>query len=187
MAKVIKNIFLEGVSGSIGDHLVLKRTRGGRTILCKKPRFRRDRTFSEAQLARQQVFGEATEYAKQMKDEPLYVAIAKKKDRTGFNVAVADWLNPPQILEIDLGGWDGAAQDLIRMRVRDDVQVVEVSVEIGDGTGAVLEAGPAVNAGASWWEYRVSRALAGALRVTVSASDLPGHVARASEEKLVPC
>ena len=98
---------------------------------------------------------------------------------------MADWLNPPQILEIDLKGWDGAAQGLIRMRVQDDVKVVKVSVEISDETGAALESGLAVKAGALWWEYRVSQPLSGALRVTVSASDLPGHVTQESEEKLV--
>jgi hypothetical protein len=186
MAKVNGNIIIDRVSGTIGDQLVLKRVRGGRTILCKKPTFREDRQFSEAQLARQQAFREASAYARKMKREPLYLALAQGTAQTGYNLALGDWLNPPQVLEIDLGGWRGAAQDLIRMRVQDDVMVAQVRVEITDEAGTVLEAGGGTEAGALWWEYTVAQSLTGELTVTVFASDLPGHVTQASEKKRIP-
>ena len=59
MAKVRRNIFMRGLSGTIGDQVVLKTIRGGRTIVCKKPTFQEDREFSQAQLAHQQAFREA--------------------------------------------------------------------------------------------------------------------------------
>ena len=186
MAKVNDNIIISGVSGAIGDQLVLKRVRGGRTILCKKPTFREDRKFSEAQLARQQAFREASAYATMMKREPIYLAIAKGTARTGYNVAMSDWLNPPQILEIDLSRWGGAALETIRMRVRDDVKVAQVRVEISDEAGTVLEAGQAAEAGAWWWKYTMAQPLSGELTVTVFASDLPGHITQASETKRLP-
>lgn len=179
------NIIIDRVSGTIGDQLVLKRTRGGRTILIKKPTFREDRKFSDAQLARQQAFREATAYARKMKCEPIYLALADGTARTGYNVAMSDWLNPPQILEIDLSRWHGAALELIRMRVQDDVKVLQVQVQISDETGAILEAGPATDAGALWWEYTVTQPLTSDLSVTVFASDLPGHVTQASERKII--
>lgn len=174
MAKVNGNIFLERVNGTVGDQMVLKRVRGGRTILCKKPTFREDRQFSEKQLAKQQLFREATAYSSEMKQEPIYLAMAKGTERTGYNVAVADWLNPPQILEIDLSRWNGAAQDLIRMRVQDDVKAAQVRLEIVNAEGVILEAGHSTEAGALWWQYAVTQPFAGELTVTVSASDLPG-------------
>jgi len=183
MAKVKGNLFLERVRGKVGDQMVLKRVRGGGTILCKKPTYSNDRTFSERQQARQQMFREATAYASKMKHEPVYLATAKGTARTGYNVAMADWLNPPRILEMDLSRWNGLAGDPIRMRVQDDVRVVGVRVEIADEAGTVLEAGEAEDAGALWWEYRVDQPMSGELLVTVYASDLPGHVTQASERK----
>lgn len=185
MAKVNDNLLLEGLSGKVGDKLVLKRIRGGRTILCKKPTFGPDRKFSNGQLDRQQAFREATDYAGKMKRDPVYLAAAEGTTRTGYNVAMSDWLNPPQVLKIDLSCWNGVAGDLIRVRVQDDFRVAGVRVEIRSETGTVLEAGAATEAGASWWEYRTNQPLAGALIVTVFASDMPGHVTQVSREKTI--
>ena len=89
MAKVNGNIFMEHLSGMIGGQLVLKRARGGGTIISKKPTFRPDRVFSAAQLAQQQAFREATAYGKAMKREPIYLARANDSAQTGYNRAVA--------------------------------------------------------------------------------------------------
>jgi hypothetical protein len=186
MAKNNGNMLIDRISGTVGDQIVLKRIRGGRTILSKKPTFREDRKFSDEQLASQQAFREASAYGRKMKREPVYLAIAEGTTRTGYNVAMGDWLNPPHILEIDLGGWRGAAGEQIRMRVQDDVKVAQVRVEIRDGTGTVLEGGQATDAGALWWEYPLTQALSGALSVTIFASDLPGHMTQASATKIIP-
>jgi hypothetical protein len=58
-----------------------------------------------------------------------------------------------------------------------------VKIEIADETGTILEAGQAADAGAWWWAYTVTQPLRGELTVTVTASDLPGHVTQASEKK----
>lgn len=186
MVKVKKNIVMEGMSGALGDQLILKWVRGGRTILCVKPTFDPDRQYSEAQLAHQQRFREASAYGRQHKRDPLYLALAKDTAQTGYNVALGDWLNPPQILEIDLRNWHGASDEPIRMCVQDDVQVVRVRVEITDEAGGMLEAGQATEAGALWWEYRAGQPFSGTLVVMVYASDLPGHVTQASETRQLP-
>lgn len=174
MAKNHKNIFLEGFRGSIGDQLVVKRSRGGKTIITKKPTFRADRTFSEAQLARQQIMREANVYAKKMKHHPVYLALAKGTARTGYNVAMSDWCHPPEILKVDTSSWtvDGG---VIRVQAQDNVKVVAVQVRIADGSGTVLEEGEAQEAGAGWWEYRPERGPGEELQVKVSARDMPGH------------
>jgi hypothetical protein len=183
MAKVDGNIFMEHLSGVIGGQLVIKRARGGGTTISKKPTFRPDRVFSAAQLAQQQAFREATAYGKAMKREPIYLARANGSAQTGYNVAVADWFNRPEILEIDLSGWTDSGGGVIRVRAQDDVKVQLVRVAINDESGALLEEGQASEAGALWWEYQAAQPAAEDLRVTVAAMDLPGHVAERSEVK----
>jgi hypothetical protein len=85
MAKVNRNIFLDGVSGMVGKQMVIKRMRGGGTILTNKPTFSADRVFSEDQLSHQQVFRLATAYGKLMKREPIYLALAEGTSRTGLS------------------------------------------------------------------------------------------------------
>jgi hypothetical protein len=186
MAKVNGNLFMDRMSGSVGDQMIIRRIRGGRTIICAKPTFGPDRTFSEAQLSRQQAFREASAYAKEHKRDPIYLSIAEGTARTGYNVALGDCLTPPRILEIDMNGWHGGAMEPIRVRAQDDVKVVQVRVEIADETGTILEAGQAADAGALWWAYPVTQPLRGALTVTVTACDLPGNTAQASETKILP-
>ena len=54
MAKVRKNIVIQGLSGSLGEQLVIKQDKAGRTIVGISPQFDPNRTFSEAQIATQE-------------------------------------------------------------------------------------------------------------------------------------
>jgi len=183
MAKVHGNLFLDRLSGSLGDQLVVKKGRGGRTIVCKKPTFREDREFSPAQLARQQAFREAAAYAKEQKRNPLYIEKAQGTGKCSYNVAIGDYLHPPQILEIDLSAWSGEAGQVLRIRARDDVQVKQVTVTVVDESGHVLGQGEAVEVGALWWEYTTTATASGNVKVIVIALDLPGHAAERVEGK----
>jgi hypothetical protein len=173
MAKVSHNIVIRGLSGSLGDQLVIKKTRSGRTIVSNKPQFSPNREFSDAQNAQQEAFRDATSYAQAAQNNPLYIQKAASSDQSAYNVAVADWFHAPKILDVDLSGWDGGAGQLIRVRARDDVQVTQVTVEITDGNGVFSEQGAAVRAEGLWWEYTTLSA--GGTQVSVSAQDLPGH------------
>jgi hypothetical protein len=181
MAKVVDNIFLGGLSGSLGNQLTIKTYKDGRTIICKKPTFKSDHVFSQAQLAHQQAFREASAYARSMQGEDIYVTKAKNEARTAYNLALADWFSPPQILEVDLSGWSNGSGGAIRVKAQDDVRVQGVKVSIADENGTLLEAGEAQEVGALWWEYRPSQAAAMNMSVSVSARDLPGHVGERGE------
>jgi hypothetical protein len=176
MAKVNGNLFMDRLSGTLGDQLIIKKGRGGRTIICKKPTFREDREFSPAQLARQQAFREAAAYARTQKLNPVYIEKAEGTAKCSYNVAIADWLHPPEILEIDLSGWSNGDGGIIRVRAQDDVRVEGVVVTITDENGALLEEGEAGETGALWWEYSTAQAAANNMCVTVAARDLPGHI-----------
>ncbi len=183
MARVRENIVMQGLSGTLGNQLIIKTDKGGRTIISAKPSFDSNREFSPAQLAQQQAFREAAAYGKMMKGEEIYITKANGGAKNPYNIAVGDWFNRPEILEIDLSGWVNGDGGTIRVRAQDDVRVDEVKVTISDETGTFLEEGEADEVGALWWEYSTAQAAANNMRVTVSANDLPGHVTERTELK----
>lgn len=177
MAKVRNNIFVRGLSGSVGDQFVVKQDKNGRTIISNVPTFNENRTFSESQLGQQEKFREAVEYAKEAKSQQVYVDKAEDSSRTPYNVAMADFFHAPEILELDVTAWHGEAGQVIRIKAMDDVQVTQVNVVITDSAGAVLEQGAAAQSDNRWWNYTTTAAAAGDPRVVVTARDLPGNLA----------
>lgn len=176
MAKIRKNIIIQGFSGSLGDQLIIKQDKAGRTILAVPPTVDPDRTFSEAQQAQHEKFREAAAYAKDAKVQEVYQTKAEGTPQTPYNVAMADWFHAPEVEEVDASAWSGQANEVIRIRALDDVQVTQVTVLITDDTGTVLEQGTATDAGSGWWTYTTQNATPGASRIVASARDLPGHV-----------
>jgi hypothetical protein len=177
MAKVRNNIVIKGLSGSLGDQLVIKQDKAGRTIVAMKPEFDPNRTFSEAQKAVHESFREATAYAKTVKTEAAYVSKAEGTPQSPYNMAVADWFHAPEILDVDATAWHGAVGQVIRVKAMDDVQVTQVNVVITDNAGAVLEQGQAVRADGLWWQYTTTATAADNPRIVATARDLPGHIA----------
>ena len=176
MAKNLNNLVVRGFSGSIGGQLVIKRSKSGRTIISNHPSFRADRQFTPAQQSQHLAFREACAYAKTARDQEVYVHKAAGSDLSPYNLAVADWLRPPEILQVDTGGWTGQPGKVIRIQALDDVQVKDVTLVITDLAGALLEQGPATAVDSLWWEYTTTATGTGSLKVTASAQDLPGHV-----------
>lgn len=183
MAKVRENLVMQGLSGTLGNQLIIKTDKGGRTIISAKPQFRSDREFSPAQLAQQQAFREAAAYGKVMKGEEIYIKKANGGAKSPYNIAVADWFNRPEILEVDMSGWSNGNGGTIRVRAQDDVKVDQVKVTIRNAKNVVLDEGKADEVGAFWWEYSTTQAAAKNMRVTISAKDLPGHVTERTDVK----
>src|SRR4026209_1772739 len=175
MAKVFINIVLSGLTGSLGDKLVLRRGRRGQTIVSKKPAFAPDREFTPAQRTHQAAFREAAAYAKSVKDEELYLTKAKQTGQTSYNLALADWFHKPQVTELDVSGWNGQAGQLIHIRAPDDVKITRVSVMITEGNGTLFEQGNAQPGKVSCWTYVTTAQANGIRRLQVIAFDRPGH------------
>jgi hypothetical protein len=187
MAKVRNNIVIRGLSGDLGKQLRIRTGPiSGRTNVSAIPEFVTKRKDSPAQLAQRQAIREASAYGEANKENPIYVAIAKGKERQAKNVAMADWSHPPRILDIDLRGWRGCPGEVIRVLAVDDVKVGQVQVEIADGAGTILETGQAALAVTQRWEYPLQQAHSGSVTVTVFARDLPGHVTQESASKKLP-
>jgi len=169
MAKVKDNIIMWGLSGSLGPDYYARVTKGGRTIISRKPDFG-NRQFSEGQLHIQSGMKAAAAYAKvASKENPIYAKRAEGTDKNAYNVAVGDWFNPPVIRSMDL-----CLDGLIRVSATDDVQVTKVIITILDQEGKSLEQGAAELTLGVWWDYRP----ANRGRIQVEAWDLAGNVTR---------
>lgn len=175
MAKVRKNIFVQGLSGSLGKQLVFKQGKNG-TIVSKYPEFDEDRTFTEAQVHQQNKFGEAVAYAKHAKGLEIYIEKAKLSNRRPYHVAISDYSNPPEIRKVDISAWNGQTGQVIRIMAVDDVLVTQVHVVILDDAGTVYEEGAAVQDNDVWWHYVTTTTAEHGARVSVKARDVPGNV-----------
>lgn len=178
MAKVRNNIIIQGLSGSLGDQLVIKQDKAGRTIVGVAPAFDPNRTFTEAQAEQHEKFRNASIYAKGAKNDEVYVDKAEGTPLNPYNVAMADWFHAPEIKGIDVSAWHGQAGQVIRVQAVDDVQVTQVNVVISDNAGAVLEQGAAVRAEGAWWNYTTTATASDNSQIVVTARDLPGNVAQ---------
>lgn len=167
MASVRNNPLLDGMSGALGD-IVLRRTPGGKTVMSRKPRFAADRQFSAAQLAHQRRFRAAAAYARQAaRTEPVYAALAAQRGRPAYNVALADYLHPPEVIAVERTGL------AVRVRAVDDARVTRVMVEALDADGMVTETVEAAPLADEWWQCQVR---AGTARVRAGAYDPAGNV-----------
>jgi len=176
MAKVRNNIVMKGLSGSLGDQLVLKQDKFGRTIVAVKPTYSENHVFSDAQKAQQDRFRMAIQYGRSAKTLPVYAEQAARTKLSTYNLAMADWFNAPEVVSVDASAWSGQAGETIRVQAMDDTKVAGVSVSIQNGSGAELEHGDAVEGTDGWWTYTTQMAGAGT-KIVARAVDLPGHAA----------
>jgi hypothetical protein len=177
MARVRNNIFVRGLSGSLGEQFVVKKDKAGRTIVSASPTFDENRPFTEAQIQQHEKFRDATAYAKEAKGNPVYAAKAEDTPMNPYNVAMADFFHAPEVTEVDMSAWHGGVGEVIRIKAVDDVQVTQVKVVITNGSGTVLEQGAATEADGNWWTYTTTATAADSPRVIVTARDLPGNIA----------
>jgi hypothetical protein len=167
VAKVRRNAIFTGMSGTIGQDHYVRTTRDGRTIISLKPDFS-NRQFSEAQLRTQSRIKQAAAYARvACKDNPIYAMKAEGTAKNAYNVALADWMNPPVIHSMDayLG-------NIVRVSATDDVQVTRVIITVLDPQDQPLEQGDAELEFDIWWIYRPTHQG----RIRVEARDLAGNV-----------
>jgi len=182
MARVSNNIITQGLSGTIGGTLVFRQV-GGRTIVSAAPR-ESEKTPTPGQQAQQERFQMAAFYAKAQLADPAgkaeYEAARTDEQRSAYTIAVADFMQAPDIHEVDLSSYQGRAGDTIRVRVTDNFKVLSVTVSIENGDGSAVEQGAAVKAvnGIDWLftATQANASLAGD-KITVRATDKPGNLA----------
>lgn len=175
MAKVRKNVILEGLSGSIGN-LVFRQMPDGSTRVSVKPDFSQ-RVFSQEQKDQQKRFKQAVAYAREAaKTQPIYAELADGTTKNAYNIALSDWFHPPVIQRIE------RKKGRIRVWASDNVLVTEVRVKIVDEEENILEQGRAQQVDAERWEYVPTGDFTGQqVTLTIAARDLPGHVTEYSQ------
>lgn len=180
MAIVNKNLITKGLSGMLGGTLVFRRV-GDKTVVSTAPTTTKSPTL--AQQNQRDKFQQAVLYAKtQMADAALkaeYEAVAKGNGApNAYNIAVADFFNAPDIVEVDLTNYTGKISDTIRVQVTDDFKVKSVSVEILNPDGSLVEKGNAVmQANKLDWVFTatIANSSLNGDKITIKALDMPGN------------
>jgi len=107
-----------------------------------------------------------------------YDAKAKAVHKPAFALAVADYLTPPVVDEIDVTGYHKHAGDPILIKAHDDLEVTGVTVSIVDNAQAPVESGTATfDLSVNAWRYvaTVDASAKPAVTVTANAQDHPGN------------
>ena len=115
----------------------------------------------------------------------IYEAAAKKKGKTSFTAAVADFLNVPEIRLVDLSNYSGQKGDTIKIEAVDDTMVTYVHVGIITPDGEIVDEGEAIPDVSGYvWTYTAGQTVenVSGSKIVVSVSDLPGNVVEKSEE-----
>lgn len=181
--KIDLNRAIRGMNGTM-DNWVYKRFEG-RTIVSQKPEFRGPPSLG--QIRHREAFARAAEYAKAVFADPArkaaYADAARAAGRTTvFALAMGDYLKPPAVRELDLGGYFGRSGDTVRILASDDFEVTTVKVTIRRASGATLEQGLAVRTGPVWIYRVLAAAPAGeAITIEAEAADRAGNERTLSE------
>jgi hypothetical protein len=185
MAKQKNNVVTHGLSGTVGGMLVFRQTATG-TVVQSPPRVSGKST--EAQKEHRRKFQRAVLYGKAVAADPArrqeYEAVAHRRNRAPYNVAVADFLHAPEIEVIDVSGYHGQPGDVIRIEATDDFAVKEVKVVITNPDGSIVEEGFAQPGALNFeWIYTtvVDNPSPAGDRIEVYASDIPGNISKAEE------
>ena len=180
ITKAKGNLTFVKSSGKVGDQFVARKWKGV-YVIAAVPQYPDGREWSEAQLSQQHLFREAVCYGKAMLQVPdmmeIYEAEAEGRDLTPFNAVVRDYLRAPEILEIDLDGYNAMPGEEIRVKALDDVLVKSVEVAI-IADGEVLEQGMASqdDINPMLWVYTTTEINEHAsFVVRVTATDLAGN------------
>ena len=185
MAKVGKNVLTRGLSGKLGNQVVF-RNNGESTIISTAPG-KRTRPLSEVQQLHVQLFREAVIYAKSVIADDAKKAVyeaAVKNGKSAFNLAIADFMKPPVISEMDNSNYTGQTGGKIRVRATDNFRITEINVTIFDPENMIVESGAATPQD-NGLDYiyvatHVNNAMTGG-RIVSKATDLPRHEVQMSQ------
>ncbi|MGD8402079.1 MAG: hypothetical protein PVJ21_00345 [Anaerolineales bacterium] len=134
MAKIQKNSILGGIRGSIGDMVIRQMPDGSVRVSAKSLKKRK---FNQAQRDNQDRFKLAQAYAREAKNNPVYLELAQETGRSVYHLALSDGLIPPVIHAIERT--DGR----VCVIASDNFMVARIWVRILDGEENPLEEGHA--------------------------------------------
>lgn len=181
MARVTNNPLLRGISGKIGP--LIFRQVGGQTIVQAAEAKGQRAPRSPRQQAHLDRMHQAKLYAKAQIRDPaakaLYATRIDTRRTSAYTVAIADYMNPPQITALDVSAYRGQPGDIIRISATDDFAVAAVQVRIFRPDGTLLEEGPAIPQPGDSWHYPAQQPhpLTPGTTCEAEAHDHPGNQA----------
>ena len=172
MAKVKKNVIIEGLSGQIGG-LVFKQY-GQKTVVCKRPEHDPDRTPTPGEARQRSRIKEAAAKAKSIlateAGQAYYQAARERLGKhSAYHTAVHDYFGEPGIEAVDQD-----ADGRLLIQVWDNVGVRQVRVAIA---GEEASAQPLEETPCTLWGYPLEEANPGEA-ITIEAQDWIGNLAR---------
>jgi hypothetical protein len=180
MAESKNNMVIQGFTGKLGDQLVFRQV-AGKTIASKAPGARQGEP-TEKQVAVRDRFQRAVLYGRSVLADPAAkqaYSDAAPNGQSAYNVAIADFFQAPDIMEIDVSSYTGQVGEIIKVKVTDDFKVKAVRLSIQNDDGSLLEEGNAVQLGNSAdWTYTATAtnsSLTGD-KITVTATDNPANL-----------
>ena len=179
MATTKNNVIVKGASGKFGRQIVFSQ-RAGKTIMSKPPL--RTAPPTTKQKEQQTKFARAAAYAKNALLDPTlkeaYTTEAKKRqDVSPYNMAMTDYLRPPQITHVDYSAYTGdASGEKIFIEAADAFKITTLKVKITAANNSTLEEGNASMVNGKW-QYTTTATnttLTGS-KITLTATDRPGN------------
>ena len=179
MATTKNNVIVKGASGKFGRQIVFSQ-RAGKTIMSKPPL--RTAPPTQKQKEQQTKFARAAAYAKNALLDPTlkeaYTTEAKKRqDVSPYNMAMTDYLRPPQITNVDHSAYTGdASGEKIIIEAADAFKITTMKVKITAANSSTLEEGNATLVNGKW-QYTTTTTnttLTGS-KITLTATDRPGN------------
>jgi hypothetical protein len=165
------------------ERYFIYRTRSGKNLIARKPAM--DLNQNAQKKSMQEEVRRAVTYAEFACEEPIYQCKAVGTPNSAYNLAVADALGKPQILDIDLHGWSRKPGQTLLVKARDNFLVLSVHLVIRKGE-TIIEEGDAEQSELDGlvWRYVLQTAVERKPGLTLEAYayDLPGNVGKYSIE-----
>ncbi|MEI6174932.1 MAG: hypothetical protein WCR01_14370 [Bacteroidota bacterium] len=177
--KTKDNSLTKSYKGKFGEDFIL-RNRGKVSIMAKPPKESIKKPAGSQEAIRER-FKQASAWAKlelQNPDTMAYYAAKCTGMQTPYAMAMADVMGLPEVREINVTSYTGAAGDKIKVRAWDKFKVTGVTLKINGADRVTIETGPCTQDIMSGiWCYTATVDVPDLTGVTVTATviDFPGH------------
>jgi len=165
------------------ESFILYKTRSGKNLVARKPVSEPNQAGQK--ISMQEEVRQAVNYAEFAWDQPIYQSKAVGTSNSAYNLAVADALGKPQILDVDIHEWTRKIGQTILIEAKDNFMVLSVRLVIREGE-TILEDGEAEQSEMDGlvWRYTLKTPVERKPGITLDAYayDLPGNVGKYSIE-----
>ena len=122
-------------------------------------------------------FSMASDWGKQVMDDPELKDFYKTRAPTGINAyiaAIRDYLKSPVVSDINTTQYSGHPGDIITISADEDLMVVKVNVVIANKDGVILEEGTCTSDDSVTWHYTAKTLIEpSGCMITATAMDNP--------------